>query len=136
MALEQRILKQVVRGFLLLDSGIVAKVDDRIFGAHIMDSDAQTVAHPMIVFDFLSGNARWHTGSQTQTIEMYTYSKVSGDEADEIYDLVFNLIQHECMTITGVTTRVLSQEIQRPVGGWNAATRSWFTRGRWQLSST
>lgn len=134
--LESRILKQLIRGFLIADSSVSGLVADRVFGSHLSDSDLQTLIYPMIVFDFLSGSAAWTGAVQAQTLELYGYSKESGDEAGEVYDAVFDIMHHERIALSNVTTRALIFEIQRPIDGFNEATKAWFVRGRWQVSST
>ena len=136
MALSTREAKKLIRAFLLTRPEIVALVDDRVFGAHVMDSDAETTTFPLVVFEFLSGRASWDTAVQAQTLEIYGYSKRSADEASEIYDAVFDAIQHERLDVDGITVRALTREVQRPVDGWNQNVRAWFCRGRWQFSSS
>lgn len=136
MALSTREAKKLIRAFLLSKSEIVALVDDRVFGGHVMDSDVPTAQFPLAVFDFLSGRASWDTAVQAQTMEIYGYSKRSADEASQIYDAIFDAIQHERLAVSGISVRALTREVQRPVDGWNQNVRAWFCRGRWQFSSS
>jgi hypothetical protein len=136
MALATRDAKRLLRGFLLTKPEIVDLVDDRVFGAHIMDSDIETTTFPLVVFEFLSGRASWDTAVQAQTMEIYSYSKRSADEAAQIYDALFDAIQHERLVVAGISVKALIREVQRPVDGWNQNVRGWFVRGRWLLSSS
>jgi hypothetical protein len=136
MALSTRDAKRLIRTFLLGKPEIVALVDDRIYGSHLQDSDVETVEFPIVVFEFLSGRASWDTAVQAQTMEIYAYSKRSGDEASKIYDAVFDAIQHERLAVDGITVKALTREVQRPVDGWNQNVRAWFSRARWQYSSS
>jgi hypothetical protein len=136
MALSTREAKKLIRAFLLAKPEITALVDDRVFGAHIMDSDVESAVFPLVIVEFLSGRASWDTAVQAQTLEIYAYSKRSADEASQIYDAVFDAIQHERLAVAGITVRALTREVQRPVDGWNQNVRAWYSRARWQFSSS
>ena len=75
MALSTRTTKRLVRTFLLGQASVTSLVDDRIFGSHLQDSDAETTEFPLVVFALLSGHAAWDTAVQAQSVEIYAFSK-------------------------------------------------------------
>tara|TARA_R110000824_G_scaffold42863_1_gene125601 strand:- start:108 stop:521 length:414 start_codon:yes stop_codon:yes gene_type:complete len=136
MALSTRTTKRLIRTFLLGQASVTSLVDDRIFGSHLQDSDAETTEFPLVVFALLSGHAAWDTAVQAQSVEIYAFSKRSADEASKIYDAVFGAIQHERLSVEGISVKALISEVQRPVDGYNSNVRAWFSRGRWKYSSS
>lgn len=128
-------LKQLVRAHLMADSAVAALVGARVYGVHLEDADAQTVLQsgPLVVYELLSGNLRWHGAVAIQTLEIYGYSKRSADEASVVYDAVTDSLQHECLSIPGITVTAIPREAQRPLDGYNTVLRAWFVRGRWTL---
>ncbi len=137
MALETVKLRQVLRAHLMADAAVKAIVDDRVHGSHLSDSDVKSVQFPLLVFEFLSGFARWHSAVQSQSMELYGYSKKSLDEAAQAYDAAFNSLQHSRVSLAGVTDVAgIPRETQRPVDGWNDKVGGWFVRGRWIVTAT
>ena len=137
MALETRLLRQVLRAHLIADTDVKALADTRIFGSHLSDADVQTVLYPLVVIQFLSGFARWHRGVQSQSFELYAYSKADQDEASELYDTVFNSYQQSRVELAGIPNVCgICRETQRPVDGWNDKIGAWFARGRWVVNAT
>lgn len=128
-------LKQLIREHLLANAAVVALVGTNVFGVHMEDADAGTVlkGSPMVVFEGLSGNLRWHGALATQTLEIYGYSKRNSIEASKVYDAVADAMQHECMKITGIPVTAVARETQRPLDGYNNNLNAWFVRGRWTL---
>lgn len=121
----------------MADADIAAVVSGRVYGSHLSDSDVQSVKFPLIVFEFLSGFARWHRGVQSQSFELYGYSKASMDEAAKVYDAAFDSLQH-CRVRIDLIPDVggIARETQRPVDGWNDKVGAWFVRGRWVVTAT
>lgn len=123
--------KQIIRATLLTSSDLVALVGRRVFGTHLLDPDAGTVEHPLVVFEFLSGSSRYNRVVFDQTFDLYAYSKESSDEAATVYDAAYAVLQAECLSVNNVVTRGIAREIQAPFDGYNDRTQSWFLRGRW-----
>ena len=130
-----RALKQLIRAHLMADPGVKALVDARVYGVHLEDADAGTVLQsgPLVVYELLSGNLRWHGAVAIQTVEVYGYSKRTADEASAVYDSVADSLQSECLKIPGISVTAVAREVQRPVDGYNSQLRAWFARGRWLL---
>jgi hypothetical protein len=76
---------------------------------------------------------RWHKGVAIQTMDLYGYSKRSGDEAAQVYDAVVEALQQQRVVIAGVDPVALPRETQRPLDGYNAVISAWFMRGRWTV---
>jgi hypothetical protein len=137
MPLQTVILRQVIRAHLMADPAVSGLVGGRVFGSHLSDSDVQSVEFPLTVFEFLSGFARWHRGVQSQSFELYGYSKASLDEAAQIYDAAFDSLQHCRVRIDAIAdVGGIPRETQRPVDGWNDKVGAWFVRGRWIVTAT
>lgn len=138
MAIRGTEIKQLVRGTLLANADVVAVVGEQVFASNLENAAAGTVLDkgPLITFEFLSGFARYAKSVQNQTIELYGYSKVSGDQAMLAYDVAFEALQAECLTLDGIVPKALAREIQRPVEGRNENIGAWFARGRWNIVAT
>lgn len=128
-------LKQLIRRFLMADPTVSSLVGERVYGSHMEDTDAGTVLQsgPLVVFEFTSGSLRWHSAVSLQTVELYAYSKRSGDEAAQLYDAVTTACQHVRMTVPGVDPVALPREDQRPLDGYNPTLDAWYVRGRWVM---
>ena len=128
-------LKALLRRYLLADTAVAALAGERVYGAHLEDDDAGTVlqAGPLVVYEFVSGVLRWHAAVSLQTVEVYAYSKRSGDEAAQLYDACANALQHSRVIVDGVDPVALPRETQRPLDGYNARLDAWFVRGRWTV---
>jgi hypothetical protein len=128
-------LKHLLRAYLTAQADVKALVGDNVFGAHLEDADAQTVleASPLAVYEFLSGVMRWHKGVALQTMDLYAYSKQSGDAASQLYDALTEALQHQRVIVAGIDPVALPRETQRPLDGYNAALDAWYVRGRWTL---
>ena len=126
-----RDLRLLVRLHLLADTDVKALVDGRIFGTSLQDAEAETVLGegPICVFELLSGDARWHGQVATQTLEIYGYAKRGMDQAAEVYDAVFESMQHSRLQQDAVSMCGLAREVQRPVDGFNEKLKAWFVRG-------
>jgi len=126
-------LKQLIREHLIGVTAVEALVSDRVYGTHLEDADAQTVLTdgPLIVFELISGNLRWHGGVGAQAFELYAYSKRNNAEASIVYDAAVVAMQHECLQITGIDVSAVTRETQRPLDGFNGVLDAWFVRGRW-----
>jgi hypothetical protein len=128
-------LKALLRRYLIADPGVAALAGERVYGAHLEDDDAGTTlqAGPLLVYEFLSGVLRWHAAVSLQTVELYAYSKNSGDEAAQLYDAAADALQHTRVAVNGVDPVALPRETQRPLDGYNPRLDAWFVRGRWTV---
>jgi len=118
---------------LLGDSG-------RVYSSHVQDSEVNNVQFPSIVFELLSGSSRWHGYVQSSTLEIFAYSKIGSSECVDLYDQIYESLQHTRLVEGGVlvddaSTAVIF-EVQCPVQGFNREIGAWFMRGRWQLNGT
>ena len=132
-------VKQMIRQTLLADDELNALVTGRVYSAHIMDADERTVKYPNVIFEMISGNARWHGHVQSQVFELYTYSKESPDQCGVVYDRAFEVMHHERMTLlnaagTETDASGVAFEVQRAVEGYNREVHAWWLRGRWQMN--
>lgn len=128
-------LRALIRRYLLADASVAALAGERVYGAHLEDSDAGTVLTdgPLVVYEFLSGVLRWHAAVSIQTVEVYAYSKRSGDEAAQLYDACTDAMQHSRLAVNGVDPVALCRETQRPLDGYNGRLDAWYVRGRWTV---
>lgn len=128
-------LKQLIRRYLLQDPGVSALVSEKVYGVHLEDTEAGTVLQsgPIVVYEFISGQLRWHAGVSIQAVDLYAYSKRSLDEAGQVYDAVVEAMQHQRMQISGIDPVVLARETQRPIDGYNTQLDAWWLRGRFTL---
>jgi hypothetical protein len=127
--------KQLLRAWLLADATLSAAVGGRVFGAHLMSSDAQTVlqAGPVVVFEFVAGVAPYVREIEQVGVEVYVYSKGSADEVAQIYDIVYLRLQAERIKVVGIGPCGTARESERPTDGWNEDVGAWFCRARWLL---
>ena len=131
----------MIRMLLLSDDDLNAAVGGRVYSAHIMDADDRTVKYPNLIFEFISGNARWTGAVQSQVFELYAYSKESADQCGILYDQAMEKMHHERMVLLNTAGTEVEQagvafEVQRPVEGYNREIHAWWMRGRWQYNGT
>jgi hypothetical protein len=133
-----RDLRQLIRLHLTTDATVKALVDARVFGRSLQDAEAGTVLAegPLVIFEFLSGDALSSGQVAHQTLEVYGYSKRSLDEAAKVYDAVFESLQMSRLANTSIDMCGLAREVQRPVDGFNQDLTAWFVKGRWNVSAT
>ena len=130
---ETRTVRLLIRKTLLGSDEIQTLVGGRVFGSRLEDAKAieQLGEGPILVFEFLSGNARSGGYVAGQTFELYGYSKRSLDQAAEIYDTAFEVLHESRLAVAGGAMCGVSREIQRPVEGHVDNLDAWFMRGRW-----
>lgn len=136
MSSATTLTRQVVREFLLADDVLRARVDDVVAG-HVRDADTPTFLRerPVVIVEATGGFARYHAALQDVTLEIYTYSKASSDEALDVYDQVFYLLQEACVHVEGLEMSGITREMERPIDGWNERAGAWFARGRWTFKA-
>jgi len=135
MAGEARIAKQVVMQALVDNAGVAALCEGRVFGAHLRDPDQGEHAYPFVIVTVLSGTPTVGYNFQHLSLEVWCYSRTSLDDATQIYDAVKAALQHQRLTLTGVTMAVITNEAIRPRDGWNEAVSAWYMMGRFTASS-
>lgn len=125
--------KHLIRTWLLADAALEAEVAGNIVGAHVKATDALTLLRdkPMVVFDTASGAQIYTAELESLSIEVYTYSKASADEAMRVYDLVAARLQGQRIKVDGIGPSGSAREVDRPVNGHNDVVDAWFLRGRW-----
>jgi hypothetical protein len=89
----------------------------------------------MVIVSMRTGRKLYNPVVQSPVYEVWAYSRKSQDEAAKLYDACSNALQAEHLTYTdpesGRDYNMVSQETQQATDGWNAATRAWYTQGRW-----
>jgi len=144
MAANPQLLKQLLRHFLIDDPGIAALVSGRVFDGHLADTDAASAleAGDVLIFNFQSGQQRWHGAVQIQIFELWAYSPRGADQAAKLYGVANDVLQHARVFKTGIEITPgtlltgITQEVQRPVEGKNDVLSAWFARGRWKFGGT
>lgn len=136
MSSESTVAKQLVRAVLLADDTLRTRVQGVVAG-HLRSTEAATLLQtkPLIILETTGGFARYHAALQDVTIELYAYSKASSDEALDVYDAAFQLLQEACCQAANVPMQGIMRELERPLDGWNEQVGAWFARGRWTLKA-
>jgi len=133
--------KQLLRNKLLESTAIQAIVGAAVYSSHPNTVDKATLPMPCIIIDVQSGDMRYQKGIQTQNIHIYTYSRISQDEADTLYGLVVDAIHAERLadptTLAGGGAvnplKGSIREMERPQEGYNQAVAGWYARGTWKM---
>jgi hypothetical protein len=131
MAANTENVKQLIRDQLLSSATLVALVENRVYGAHLQDPDAGTVPMPLLVVSMGGGAVGYASDPWVEDFELWAYSKISGDEAAEVYTAAFSALQGERLTSTAFSTAGYARELTRPTEGYNDKIRAWYRRARW-----
>ena len=67
--------------------------------------------------------------------DMYAYSLISQDQALELYDKAYAVLQAERLSIDNIDTKGLCREVARPVAIYNDQLKAWAVKGSWQAST-
>lgn len=133
MANDTGKLKLTIRQHLLGQAEIQARVADRIYAHHATDEDLSTLVYPLIVVEINSGTTAYNRVWQFTNIDVYVWSKASAGEAAEIFDLIYDALQAQCVSNDTLGTAFLAEEVDRPIEGFSSSTRSWFIRGTFTM---
>lgn len=138
-------VKQLVRQMLLDSTTVQALLGEggAVYGDHPQAPDKTAITMPCVILDFQGGAGGYQGGLQHLNFDLYTYSRVSGDGADAVYDAVYAALhaQRLVSTVTKVggalanPTAGVCREVQRPASGWNADVDAWWCRGKWIAST-
>lgn len=134
-------VKHLVRRVLMDDAGVEALVADRVYTSHRRDADVGDAVYPMVVFEQLTGSGNISSAVQGMTLEVYAWSRVSAEEAAQVYDAVYAALQNAHLKIEGtdgggsplVSARGYARETERPLDGWAENQGAWFLRGQWRV---
>lgn len=135
MANETTNVLAVVRSLLLADANIVSHVGNRIRTAHIYDAESLPLEYPLIIVAPLGGVSRQNRHLMETTVEVFVYSKNSITEALDIYELVYNVMQSSRLNRTGIATKGLMRETERPREGYHDGLVAWYTRTTYNIIS-
>lgn len=124
---------QVVRAALVADTSFATLAGDRVYSAHLEETDAQGATYPLVILEQTGGNLIRVGRYQVLAVSLWAYSRTSAAEAQELYRLASVVLQVERLTLANVDQKVVPQETERPVIGWNEVTRAHFARGRWRF---
>ena len=138
-------VKQLVRKVLVDNTTVQALLGEggAVYGDHPQAPDKTSIAMPCVILDFQGGAGGYQGGFQHLPFDLYIYSRVSGDEADAVYDAVYEAL-HAQRLVSTVTktggalanpTAGSVREVQRPTSGWNNEVDAWWSRGRWIAST-
>lgn len=136
MSSETTVTKQLIRSVLLADATLRSRVAGVVAG-HLRSTEAATLlqAKPLIILEATGGFVRYWSALQDVTIELYAYSKASSDEALDVYDQAFAILQEACCHAANVPMRGITRELERPSDGWNDQVGAWYARGRWTIKA-
>jgi hypothetical protein len=136
MSSESTVAKQLVRSVLLANDPLRARVAAVVAG-HLRSTEAATLLQtkPLIILETTGGFARYFSALQDVNLDIYCYSKASSDEALDVYDSVFQILQEACCQAANVPMQGIMRELERPLDGWNEQVGAWFARGGWTLKA-
>lgn len=124
---------QLLHRHLIASAGVTALVDDRIRTEHAQDVDG--LEYPLVILDAEIGDSGYQGGVQRWSVDVYVYSARSQSEADAVYDEVYHALHaerlHDPSGVIGAAGS--AREIERPRGGYNDQTRSWYARAMWRV---
>lgn len=137
MSSETTVAKQLIRMSLLADATLRGRVAGKVLAGHVRSAEAATMLQdsPLIVFELSSGFARYFSALQDVVFELMAYSKASSDEALDVYDAAFALLQSACLNQANIDMTGITREIERPSEGYNEDVGAWFVRGRWTFKA-
>ncbi len=126
-------IKALIRQLLLKDDDVQTLVGDRIFMQHRMDADVGDTDYPAIIIEALIGFSNYSPGLQKITYDIFVFSKVSSEEAQEVYDVMYAVL-HAARLVDPddrIKARGYIREIERPDDIYNEKTKAWGVRGKW-----
>ena len=108
-------------------------VGDNIFVQHRMDADAGDTDYPIIILESLIGFGNYSGGHQRITYDIFVFSKVSQAEAQEVYDVMYEVLQAARLVDPEGNIKAAGyiREIERPDDLYNERTKAWGVRGKW-----
>ncbi|MGI9554803.1 MAG: hypothetical protein ACR2M6_02410 [Vampirovibrionia bacterium] len=120
---------QLIRMTLLESSAVTNIVSSRVFSTHFIDYEEATANFPCVIIERQGGNARYADSMQSIRYHIYTYSKISTDEAMELYNHVYEQLHSTRLHIDGIDTKGYSIETSRPIEDYNMVCKGWYAKG-------
>lgn len=125
----------ILRLALLGNSAVTALVARRVFPGHLRPNDPGAQTFPLIVLNEVSGDLDQHDVVQDLTVEVYGYSRLSSEQAMQVYGAAKAVLQQEILTMTGFDLAALCWESSRPEPGWNEQVQAWYARGYFRVQA-
>lgn len=128
----------LIRLLLLEDSGISAKVGDRISGPSASRSGTEKGEDlfPRIVIEAVGGGGMASGALQQLLVHIYGYSRISQADAWAIFDLVRPALRMARLSRDGIVTKGAIRESGSPASGMNPDLGAWFARGSFKVNAT
>lgn len=124
-----------VRSALLADSSVTALVGNRIRTAHVADAEAIPLTYPFVIIAPLGGVSRYNRHVMQTQVECFVYSKVSVAESLDIYQVLYDVLQAGRLFRSGVATRGVIRETERPREGYHDGMVAWYVRSTFDIIS-
>ena len=124
-------LKQVIRQKLVDHDDVYSMVEDRVFGNHLQTPDIGSVDFPLVIIEFYLGDTSPSGAYQAVILELWCYDRDSSANALKLYDACHDALQHNLVSVEGISTKGYCMEMNRPTEGFNDMPRAYFARGRW-----
>jgi hypothetical protein len=102
-----------------------------IYGAYPRDAEIATMSFPAIAYQEMGGSARYNGRLQNIEFYIYAFSRISGGQARDLYDLAFQALQAQRLILPNVQQVGLSRELRRGESGFEERFQAWSTRGYW-----
>lgn len=126
---------QIIRTLLVQDSTVSALVKARVFTEHTFDPDQATRSMPSVILSVEGGSSMYNAAVQFVGFDMYAYSLISQDQALQVYDKAYAVLQAARLSINNVDTKGLCREVARPVAVYNDQLKAWAVKGSWQAAT-
>jgi hypothetical protein len=121
---------QVVREQILSSTDVTDIVGSRVFSSHFIDYESATTQFPCVIIERMGGDAAYAESFQKVSFAIYTYSKVSMDEALTIYDHVYSVINGTRLYVDGLAIKGYCLETSRPTEDYNIVCKGWYAKGK------
>ncbi len=126
-----REVKALIRHKLLDSDAVQNLVENNIFTAHPKDPDRGYVSYPCISVATAGGFSRYQAGLQHLNLDISAHSKISSDEAEEVYQKLFEALHAARLAKENIAAKGCARELARPDTFFDERTKSWGVRGRW-----
>jgi hypothetical protein len=131
------IARQLLRSVLLADAALRVRTAGNVLTTHVSSAEAGTILQekPCVILDVDGGFTRYFGVLQDTEFQLWCWSKASSDEANDLYDAVFSLLQQVRLTATDVDLIGSARETKRSSDGFIDELRAWYAHGRWTLKA-
>ena len=120
---------QLIKQKLFETSAVTDLVGINIFTSHFLDYDTANVQMPCIIIEATGGYGNYAKATQRLTVDIYSYSKLSNAQAEQIYDALYEALQGVSLSHADITQSGYIYEQYRPFGAQNEFLKAWFRRG-------